>query len=71
MQQSPQLFLQAAIGAIADDNLADVIIEDLIVQRAQAKTSKDFARADEIRIQLKDAGIELEDSPTGTTWRRV
>ena len=71
VQQSPQLFLQAAIGAIADDNLADVIIEDLIVQRAQAKTSKDFARADEIRIQLKDAGIELEDSPTGTTWRRV
>lgn len=45
-------------------------IEDLIQQRKQARQDKDFARADEIRQQLLDHGIILEDGPSGTTWRR-
>ena len=47
------------------------MIEDLIVQRNTAKTDKQYARADEIREQLKQAGIELEDARSGTTWRRA
>jgi len=45
-------------------------IEGLIEERAAAKKSKDFARADAIRAQLEAEGIELRDSPTGTTWAR-
>ncbi|MDN6275641.1 MAG: cysteine--tRNA ligase [Psychrobacter sp.] len=71
LQQPVQQFLQAVVGDKADSGLADAAIDALIVERADAKTNKNFARADEIREQLKDAGIELEDSRAGTTWRRA
>jgi len=45
-------------------------IDALIVERADAKKSKNFGRADEIRDQLTEAGVVLEDSAGGTTWRR-
>ncbi|TXD98626.1 cysteine--tRNA ligase [Psychrobacter frigidicola] len=70
LQQPVQQFLQAVIGEESNDSFTDAAIDGLIIERADAKTNKDFARADEIRVQLKDAGIELEDSRTGTTWRR-
>src|SRR5690606_25930076 len=41
-------------------------IEKLIAERAQAKASKNWARADEIRDQFKAAGIVLKDNPDGT-----
>ncbi|KRU22667.1 cysteine--tRNA ligase [Psychrobacter piscatorii] len=71
LQQPVQQFLQAVIGDKAEYGLTDAAIEGLIVERADAKTNKNFARADEIREQLKEAGIELEDSRAGTTWRRA
>ena len=43
----------------------------LIVARATAKQTKNFAEADRIRKELLEAGIVLEDSATGTTWRRA
>jgi len=70
LQQPAQQFLQAIIGQDNSDCLSDSAIEALISDRATAKADKNFARADEIRQQLKDAGIELEDSRSGTTWRR-
>lgn len=45
-------------------------IEALIAQRGAAKQAREFARADQIRQQLLDAGVVLEDSRTGTSWRR-
>ncbi|MFC0820674.1 cysteine--tRNA ligase [Moraxella marmotae] len=68
-QLAPSEFLQAKIGA--DDGLSDELIEQKIAQRKQAKADKDFALADAIRDELKAAGIELEDSRAGTSWRRV
>jgi len=44
-------------------------IDTLIAQRDAARAEKDFARSDEIRQQLSDMGIEIMDSPEGTTWR--
>lgn len=46
-------------------------IESFIAQRAEAKRNKDWALADQIRNDLKTRGIILEDSPTGTTWKRA
>ncbi len=40
-----------------------------IGERTEAKKAKDFARADAIRKEVDDAGVELRDTPEGTTWR--
>jgi len=45
-------------------------IEALIAERNAAKASKNFARADEIRNELNQRGILLEDTKAGTVWRR-
>ena len=54
-------------GAASDD----AEIEALIAKRAEAKKNKDWATADAIRNELKERGIVLEDSPTGTTWKKL
>jgi cysteinyl-tRNA synthetase len=46
-------------------------IDEMIVARTAAKQAKNFAKADCIRKELLDAGIVLEDSAAGTTWRRA
>ncbi|QCU90372.1 cysteine--tRNA ligase [Thiomicrorhabdus sediminis] len=51
-------------------DLSDDMIEQLIAERKQARSDKNFARSDEIRDQLAEQGIELLDSAEGTTWRR-
>ena len=51
--------------------LLDEEIDQLIEERNQARKDKNFARSDEIRDQLKEQGIILEDTPQGVRWRRV
>ena len=46
-------------------------INSLIEERVNAKKEKNWARADEIRNQLKESGILLEDTPNGTSWKRI
>ncbi len=45
-------------------------IEQLVAERRTARQSRDFARADTIRKDLEARGIILEDSATGTRWKR-
>ena len=44
------------------------LIEKLIVERAEARESKNYQRSDEIRDQLKDMGVVLKDAGGQTTW---
>ena len=68
LQRKPDEFLQG--GAQGEMN-AELDVEGLIQARLAAKKNKNFAEADAIRKQLADAGIVLEDTPQGTTWRRA
>ncbi len=46
-------------------------IDALVVARTEARNSRDFARADEIRATLTARGIELRDGASATTWRAI
>lgn len=63
--QSPQAWFKGG----SDDEAAG--IEAQIAARAQAKKDKNYALADEIRNKLKEQGIILEDTPQGTTWKKI
>ncbi|MEM8593333.1 MAG: cysteine--tRNA ligase [Pseudomonadota bacterium] len=67
LQHSAQAFFQ---GSAREDGLDDAAIDALIAERQQAKLDKNYARADEVREQLRDAGIVLEDAGNQCTWRR-
>jgi cysteinyl-tRNA synthetase len=70
LQRDPDEYLQGQANAnISADEALNV--DQLIIQRNEAKQSKNFAEADRIRKLLAEAGIILEDSPLGTTWRRA
>ena len=53
------------------EELLDADVEALIEERQAARKAKNFARADEIRQQLLDMGIVLEDTREGVKWKRA
>lgn len=54
-----------------EGGLSSDAIDQLLVERAEAKSNRDFARADAIRDELNAAGIIIEDGAAGATWRRA
>ena len=48
--------------------VVDALVALALEQRAQARARKDWAAADSVRDQLKHAGIQVEDTPTGPRW---
>ena len=53
------------------EELLDEDIEKLIEERQAARKAKNFARADEIRAELLEKGIVLEDTREGVKWKRA
>ncbi|MFK5957036.1 MAG: cysteine--tRNA ligase [Planctomycetota bacterium] len=66
--QADQVF--GFLEALETSGLADADIDQLIIARAEARSAKDFARADAIRDELDAAGITLEDTADGVKWFR-
>ena len=67
LEQQPDEFLKS--GSSEDTDTA--VIEALILERNEARKTKDWGRADAARDKLKAMRIELEDGPSGTSWRRI
>ncbi|MCC6558226.1 MAG: cysteine--tRNA ligase [Polyangiaceae bacterium] len=69
--QTPPAAYQARTQArrLAIMGLTPDAIEAKVAERAAARQAKDFARADAVRKELEAAGVEVADSPAGTTWR--
>ena len=65
LQESPDTWL----GYGKSKNLDEGTIERLIKERNEARRNKNFDLADNIRHQLKEKGIEIEDTSDGTVWR--
>ena len=55
---------------LAAQSLTDEAIEALVAERTAAKKARNFARADQIRNELAEKGVVLEDSKDGVRWKR-
>jgi cysteinyl-tRNA synthetase len=65
-EQDAEIFL-----AGDSDDVDGAEIDALIVERNQARADKNWARADEIRDQLTEMGIVIEDAAGKTSWRKL
>jgi cysteinyl-tRNA synthetase len=67
LQQDPEEWFAGA----ADGELDAEAINEMVAKRNAARAAKDFATADAVRDELAAAGVQIEDGPEGTTWRRT
>ena len=61
----------ASLGPLPSDSSEDDAIQRRVDERRAAREARDYATADGIRAGLADLGVELEDTSTGTIWRRT
>jgi cysteinyl-tRNA synthetase len=55
---------------LAAQSLSDEQVEALVAERTAAKKARNFARADQIRAELAEKGVVIEDSKDGVRWKR-
>lgn len=55
--------------ALVRADLTEEAIQAAIAARADARKAKDFEKADAIREEFSNKGIDFQDLPGGTTWR--
>jgi len=66
LQQDPADWFARGVG---EGELDAAAIDELVRQRQEAKSERDFAKADAIRQHLLERGIEIEDTPLGPRWK--
>ncbi len=66
-QENPSEWLGYGEGKSSDKKVINALVE----QRNQARADKDFKRSDEIRDELLEIGIAIEDTSDGTVWKKV
>jgi len=54
---------------LAIRGLSAEAIDQMVQGRGAARAEKDFAKADQIRVELTNLGIEIFDGTVGTSWR--
>jgi cysteinyl-tRNA synthetase len=59
-----------ALELVASQSITDAEVDALVAERNEAKKQRKFDRADQIRAQLAEKGIVIEDSKDGTRWKR-
>jgi cysteinyl-tRNA synthetase len=70
LQRRPSQALQALRDhAAARRGIDQELVARRMVERAEARRAKDFARSDAIRAELLELGVALMDGPEGTTWK--
>ena len=73
--KSKLLMIGRVLGILEDNaykKVSDELgeeVEKLIKERSEAKENKNFELADEIRNKIEEKGIEIKDTPDGTSWK--
>ena len=68
LESDPETYFK---GVDVADGLSNAQIDQLVLERTQARTDKNWAESDRIRDLLLAEGITLDDSKDGTSWRRT
>ena len=67
--------ISSVLGILEDETFNEISeefknkINDMVLKRSEAKNNKDFKKADVIRDQLIELGVEINDSSDGTEWK--
>jgi cysteinyl-tRNA synthetase len=68
LQRNPEQFLKGDRDQL---DMTEADIDAMLAERQEAKALKDFAKADQIRQNLMDHGIVIEDTADGAKWRKA
>ncbi len=69
LRRDPQAFIAATRREVLHEHgLDERQVQDMIAARVEARRAGDYQRADMLRATLQARGIELQDTPDGTTW---
>ena len=70
LQRAPAAALgELRAKAVARRGIDPALVEARILERAEARRAKDFARSDAVRAELAALGVTIQDGPAGTTWK--